>query len=316
MSSYAVRRLPSAMTVLVGASLLIFFGSRLVPGNPAYVLAGSDATPATVAAITAHLGLNHPLAVQYLKWLGSLFTGNLGHSYIFGSAISSLLVHEGANTLLLAVAAMVLAVILGFAVGIVGAVKDSRLSQSAVTGYTLVGFGVPTYVTAVLLVLVFAVVLKVLPSGGNPISFTQNPLDALRHLAMPAFCLALPLSAVMSRFLMTTLRQVMEEDYIRTATGKGLRRALIILRHALPNALPPVLTVLGLQIGGLLGGTVIIEQIFSWPGIGRLMLQAVLEHDYLVVQDLAMVGVATFIVIQVTTDVAYAALDPRVKLEQ
>lgn len=314
MLSYVARRLPSAVFVLFGASLLIFFGSRLIPGSPADVLAGPDASPATVAVISAHLGLNQPLAVQYLRWLHGLLTGDLGHSYIFGTSIGSLITHGGVNTVELAVAAILIAAVLGLAIGIYGALNDSWMARSVVTAYTVVGFGIPTYVIGVVLVLVFSVTMNLLPSGGNPTHLFGDPVAALQYLIMPAFCLALPVAAVMSRFLMTTLREVLGEEYIRTAKGKGLRNWWIVVRHGLPNALPPVLTVVGLQIGGLLGGTVIIEQIFSWPGVGRLMLEGVLQHDYLVVQDLAMIGVAIFIAIQLLTDIAYAALDPRVNL--
>lgn len=316
MLSYAARRLPLAILVVWMASVLVFFGSRLVPGDPASVLAGADATPAVISAIDAELGLNEPLPLQYLKWLGGLLTGHLGHSYILGTEIGPLIARGASNTLELAVAALLLGVVLGFAVGIYGALRDSTIAQVVVTGYAMLGFGIPNYVMGVLMLLVFAVLLRVLPVGGNPVPFLQNPEIGIQYLIMPAFVLSLPLSAVLSRFLMTSLRQVMQEDYIRMAIAKGLPRTRIVLRHGLPNALPPVLTILGLQIAGLLGGAVIIEQLFDWPGVGRLMLEAVQRHDYLIAQDLALFAVILFVLVQLLTDLAYAALDPRVNLQR
>ncbi len=316
MLAYAVRRLPLALLVVWLASVLVFFGSRLVPGDPASVLAGADATPAVISAINNEIGLDQPLPVQYLKWLGGLVTGRLGHSYILGTDIGPLILRGASNTLELAVAALILAVVLGFAVGTYGALRDTSSAQAVVTGYATIGFGIPNYVTGVLMLLVFAVILRVLPVGGNPTPFLENPELGIQYLIMPAFVLALPLSAVLSRFLMTSLRQVMEEDYIRMAIAKGVPKRRVVLRHGLPNALPPVLTILGLQIAGLLGGAVIIEQIFNWPGVGRLLLQAVQRHDYLIVQDLAFFSVIIFVAVQILTDITNAALDPRVNLNR
>ena len=316
MTSYLIRRLPTAIGVLFGASLVVFLGSRLIPGDPAYVLGGPDATPAVLKAIRHDLGLNQSLPVQYLKWLHGLLTANLGRSYIQGAPIGSLIARSGANTLQLAFAAMIVAVMLGFGVGILGAVSQSRVGQTVGMAYSTLAFSIPTYVAGVLFLLVFAVQLRWLPIGGNPTPVWRDPRVALEHIAMPAVCLGLPASAVIARYLMTSLRQTMQEDYIRMAVAKGLSRPRVIVRHGLRNALPPVLTVVGLEIGGLLGGAVIVEQIFSWPGVGRLALQAAIGNDFLIIEDLAVIAVAIYMLVQLLTDIAYMALDPRIVFDE
>lgn len=299
---------------MAGASVAIFVLLRLIPGDAADQIAGGDATPEAVAAIRAHLGLDQPWAVQYVKWLSGFVSGDLGRSYILRAPIGELIARGAGHTIELTVAAMLLAIFLGLGVGILGATRDGRVTQTFVAAYTTVGFSIPTFVTSVVLVLVFAVVLGVLPAGGNPVALSDDPQVALQYLIMPAFALALPLSSTMSRFLMTALRQVLQEDYIRTAVAKGMPMPWIIFRHALPNALPPVLTIIGLQFGSLLGGAVIVETVFSWPGVGRLLLDGVSKHDYLVVQDLSLLAVLVFVAVQLLTDLAYAAIDPRVRL--
>jgi peptide/nickel transport system permease protein len=310
---YALRRIPSALVVLFLASVAIFAVLHLAPGNPAVVLAGPDADAVTIAAITHQLGLDQPLPVQYAIWLRGILTGQLGQSYVLGAPIASLIGRGLGNTAQLTGAAVLLAVGLGFAVGTIGATTRSRLVRAAVAAFTTVSFAVPTFISGVVLVLVFAVWLRVLPPGGHA-SLLTDPLAGLRFLLLPAVCLALPASAVIARFLQTSLRVVLDDDYIRTARAKGLPAMRMLWRHALPNALPPVVTVLGIQIGQLLGGAVIVEAIFAWPGLGQLILQSFVSRDYLVVQDLILLAVTVFIVFQALTDLAHAALDPRIRL--
>jgi peptide/nickel transport system permease protein len=310
---YALRRVPSALVVLFLASIAIFAVLHLAPGNPAVVLAGPDADPATIAAITRELGLDRPLPVQYAIWLQGVLTGQLGQSYVLGAPIASLIGRGLGNTAQLTGAAVLLAVVLGFVVGTIGATTRSRWVRAAVVAFTTVSFAVPTFISGVVLVLVFAVWLRVLPPGGHA-SLALDPLGGLRFLLLPAVCLALPASAVVARFLQSSLRLVLEDDYIRTARAKGLPALRLLVRHALPNALPPVVTVLGIQIGQLLGGAVIVEAIFAWPGLGQLILQSFVSRDYLLVQDLILLAVAVFIVFQTLTDLAHAALDPRIRL--
>ncbi len=313
MVQYAARRLPSALLVLVLASVVIFGILRLTPGNPAVVLAGPDANPATITSIEHDLGLDQPLPVQYLRWVQGLVTGNLGHSYVLGAPIATLIARGAGNTLELTVGAMILALLLGLALGILGATTRNWLAQFLLMVVNTVTFAVPTFISGVVLVLVFAVTIHLLPPGGQ-LSLLKDPSLGIQFLILPALCLALPVSAVVARFLQTSMRQVLQEDYIRAAVAKGLKRHLILLRHALPNALPPVITVLGIQVGQLLGGAVIVEAIFAWPGLGQLILHAVLSRDYLLVQDLLMLGVLVFIVLRTAAEILQAGLDPRIRL--
>jgi peptide/nickel transport system permease protein len=313
MIRYCLRRAGSAVIVLVLASFGIFGILHLAPGNPAVVLAGADATPSVVAAITASLGLNKPLPVQYWAWLHGVLTGQLGRSYILGVPIGSLILHNLSNTAVLTVAASLIAVIVGFVLGVLGAITRNRFGAAVLTGINTIALAVPTYVSGIVLILVFSLAIPLLPPGG--VAPLSAPGSLLRYLIMPAFCLALPVGAVFSRYLADALRQVLGEDFIRTARATGVSRWRIIWRHALPNALPQILAILGIQFGTMLGGAAIVEALFAWPGVGQLLVTSTQDRDYLVVQDLLLWGVLIFTVLQLLTDLGYAWLDPRVRLE-
>lgn len=313
MVAYLIRRVPSAVLVLFLASIAIFLGLRLVPGNPAILLAGQDPTPAAVHAIEVRLGLNRPLPLQYVSWLFGILTGNLGHDYILGGTIGATILRAGSATLELTVAALIVTVVLGALLGIAGAVARGPLLL-LVNGVVTVFFSVPGYVIGLVLLLIFAEVFEILPAGGN-VPIWQNPEIGIQYLLLPAVALSLNSSAVLARFLQTALRASLEEDFVRTAVAKGVRRARIVLRHALPTALPSVVTILGIHVGQLLGGAVLIESIFDWPGLGQYALRAISARDYLVVQDLVLIGVAIFVVVQLLSDICTAALDPRIALE-
>ena len=312
MSRYLAKRLPSALLVLLLASVAVFLILRLVPGDPAASLAGSDASPQAVAAIRAELGLNRPLAVQYAHWIGNLLTGNLGRSYAIGGQVSALIGSGLAATAQLTAGALLLVVLLGSAVGLLGATARGRALRAALRLFTTAALAVPPFVSGVVLVLVFAVAFPVLPAGGYQ-SFASAPELAWQYLLLPALCLALPSAAVLGRYLRDALERALAEDYVRTATALGVPARRIVWRHALPNALPSVVTVLGLQAGQLLSGAVLVEAVFAWPGLGQLAQQGVLHRDYPVVQDLLLLLVATFVVVQLLTDLAYAWLDPRIR---
>lgn len=313
MLRYAARRLPSALLVLLLASVAIFPILRLAPGDPAVVLAGPDPTPLVIESIRQELGLNEPLPIQYGRWIGGVLTGNLGRSYVLNAPISTLIVQRAGNTLELALAATLLALALGLALGTLGAVVRAKSIQTIFAIVTTFSLATPTFISGLVLVFVFAVMLRVLPPGGH-VPLLPDPREGLRYLALPAVCLAVPLSAVITRFLRTALLQVIHEDYFRTAVAKGLRDRVVLSRHAMPNALPGVMTVVGIHVGQLLGGAVIVEAIFAWPGLGQLILRAVLDRDYLLVQDLLLLAVAVFVVIGTATDIARALVDPRIRV--
>lgn len=310
---YVLRRLPSAVIVLFVASIIIFFVLRLAPGDPAVALAGPDADESVLEAIRTQLGLNQPLPIQYGIWVGGILSGNLGDSYLLQTPVAALIGDAFANTLVLSGAAVLLAVVGGGIIGMVLGISRGRISRALVGGLNSLAFAVPTYVTGVLAILLFAVTLRLLPSGGNGPGL-EDPAGMIQYLLLPAFTLSLPTGATLARFLATSMRQALDEDFVQTAIAKGLSSRRTVFRHALPNALSPVLTVLGIQIGQLLGGAIIVETIFAWPGIGQLLVQAVIGRDYVLTQDILLLAVLLFVVIQIITDLIEAAMDPRVRL--
>ncbi|MEV7568460.1 ABC transporter permease [Streptomyces tanashiensis] len=314
MRGYLLRRLPSALLVLLAASFLVFAVLRLVPGDPAAVLAGPDASPETEAAIRARLGLDAPLPTQYVRWLGDLLTGDLGPSYAIGGRTADLIGDGLGATTELTLGALLFVVVLGAAFGILGATARNRWVLGTVRVLTTGALAVPPFVTGVLLVLLFSVLLGVLPPGGRVPLLTAPDLG-VQYLLLPSLCLALPSAAVLGRYLKDGIERALAEDYVRTATAAGIAPRRILRRHALPNALPPVVTLLGMQTGHLLGGAVLVEAIFAWPGLGQLAEQALVRRDYPVVQDLLLLLVTVFVLVQLLTDLVHAWLDPRIRWE-
>ncbi|POX42608.1 ABC transporter permease [Streptomyces sp. Ru73] len=314
MRSYLLKRLPSALLVLVLASVLIFAILRLIPGDPASALAGPDADAATVAALRERLGLDEPLLVQYGAWLGGLVTGDLGPSYVIGGDTADLITGGLGATAELTLGALLFTVVLGTAFGVLGAASRSGWVRTAVRVATTGALAVPPFVTGVLLVLLFAVAVRALPAGGR-VPLLEAPDLAVQYLLLPSLCLALPSAAVVGRYLKDGIERALGEDYVRTATAGGVAPRRVLWRHALPNALPPVVTVLGMQTGQLLGGAVLVEAIFAWPGLGQLAEQGLIRRDYPVVQDLLLLLVTVFVLVQLLTDLVYAWLDPRIRWE-
>lgn len=315
MVRYLLRRLPSALAVLFAASVVIFGILRLVPGDPATTLAGPDASPQTIAAIRHALGLDQPILVQYVSWLGHVISGDLGRSYMIGGQIADLVRAGLVNTVVLAGAATLLAVGASVITALVWVGTGSRAVDTTLTGLNTLALALPTFVTGVLLVVVFGVVFPVLPTGGTPPDgFIARPDIAVQYLLLPAVCLALPAYASLTRFLTEALRTELGSPYVVTARAAGVRPGRILRAHALPAALPPYLTALGIQAGALLGGAVLVEAVFSWPGLGELAAHAIDSRDYPVVQVLLLLSVAVFVAIQLITDIVHAALDPRVRI--
>lgn len=315
MTRYLLRRVPSAVAVLWLASVLVFLVLRAVPGDAASALAGPDATPDVVAAIRHDLGLDLPVAEQYARWVGGLLSADLGRSYLVGGDIADLVADGLANTLTLTLAALLLAVLVALVLGPLWAVSRGGWLDRALTAFHTAAVALPTFATGVLLILVFGVVFRLLPTGGVPPGGLLDRVDiTAQYLLMPAVCLALPVSAVLTGFLAETLRTELRQDYVLTALAAGVSRRSVVFGHTLRNALPVTMTALGLQTGALLGGAVLVESIFAWPGLGLLVEQGITRRDYPVVQVLLMLSVAVFVVIQLLTDVAHAWLDPRVRL--
>lgn len=313
MSTYLIRRLAQTLPVLVLASIVVFVFLRLVPGDPALILAGPDATPEIVAAIREQMGLNASWPRQYLIWIGHVLQGDLGRSYITRLPIAKLIATAMPATIELALAALFLAVAIGIPSGIISAVWHQRPIDWLITAVNGLILAVPNFWIAILLILTFSVRLRWLPPGGR-VDFADDPGAAWKSLVLPAVTLFPSISAALSRFTRAAMLEVLHEDYVRTARAKGLGRYAVIARHALRNALIPVITILGIQFGRLMGGAVIIENIFAWPGVGRLILQGVLNRDYAVVQGALLLLVTVFIVVNLLVDLLYGVCDPRVRL--
>lgn len=315
MIRYLIGRLPSALVVLFLASLLIFFTMRLVPGDPAVVLAGADATPESIESIRHSLGLDKSIVAQYFSWIGDVLTFDLGRSYVLGGEIADLVFAGLGNTAVLAGTALLLAVIMSLALSIAVVAWPNRWLTATVNTINTVSVALPNFVTGVLFVLVFAVVFPVLPSGGvPPEGFWAQPDITVQYLLLPAVCLALPVAASLTRFLSESLRTEMGQQYVITARAAGVSRWNLVTRTALRNAVPTMLTVVGIQTGHLLGGAVLVEAIFAWPGIGQLIEQGIGRRDYPVVQVLLLLSVTIFVLIQLFTDILHAYLDPRIRI--
>jgi peptide/nickel transport system permease protein len=315
MRHYVLQRILQAVPTLVLTSLAIFILLRLVPGDAAAALAGPDATPEMIGAVRHDLGLDQPAPLQYLAWLHQLAVGDLGHSIQARRPVADLLGLALPATIELVVAAMLLAVPLGGALGVLAAVHRGRWPDVLIGSVNAVLIGVPSFWLGLLAVIFFTLLLGWLPPGGR-VDPVQDPGLALQSLILPAVVLGLGHAAVIARFTRTSMLDVLGEVYVQTARAKGLRRTLVIARHALPNALIPVVTVVGIQIGHLLGGAVIVETVFAWPGMGRLVVDAILGRDYPVVQAVVLVLVAGFILSNLCVDLLYGFLDPRVRAAQ
>ncbi len=313
MGTYLLRRVVQTVPVLVLASIVVFVFIRLVPGDPALILAGPDATPDVVAAVRQKNGLDTPWPQQYLIWVRNILQGDLGRSYINRLPISRLIMDALPATVELTLAALVLAVLVGIPSGIVSAVWHQRPIDWLISGVNGLVLAVPNFWIAILLILAFSVRLRWLPPGGR-VEFGEDPGAAWRSLILPALTLFPSISAALSRFTRASMLEVLNEDYIRTARAKGLAGWAVTGRHALRNALIPVITILGIQFGRLMGGAVIIENVFAWPGVGRLILQGVLNRDYTVVQGALLLLVTLFILINLLVDLLYGVCDPRVRL--
>ncbi|MFO1137534.1 MAG: ABC transporter permease [Paracoccus sp. (in: a-proteobacteria)] len=311
MRRYVIHRLTALCLSLAVASALIFAVVELVPGDPASFMLGTGAQPDTVAALREQMGLDRPWPLRYAAWLGGVLTGDLGHSFTYKTPVAGMILDRMQVSLPLALIALALAVLVAFPVGIYAAARRGRPGDTLAMGVTQIGISLPNFWFAMLLVLVFAVNLRLLPAGGFP--GWGNPLAALKALLLPAIALALPQAAILARVLRSALVETLGQDYIRTARAKGLSAAQALTRHALRNALIPVLTILGMQFSFLLAGAIIIENVFYLPGLGRMIFQAITQRDLIVVQGAVLVLVAAVILVTFLVDLGYALIDPRLR---
>lgn len=301
------------MLSLAVASVVIFLLVELVPGDPATFILGTGAQPDTLAALREQLGLNQPLPVRYMSWIGGVLTGDLGTSLTYKTPVSGMIIDRMQVSLPLAIIALGLAVLIAFPIGFFAAARQGRAGDAIIMGITQIGIALPNFWFAMLLILFFAVRLQWLPAGG--FAGWDHPFAALQSLTLPAFALALPQAAILARVLRSALIDTMDQDYIRTARAKGLSRGRTLRRHALRNALIPVLTIIGLQFSFLLAGAIIIENVVFLPGLGRLIFQAITQRDLIVVQSAVLVLVVAVILVTFIVDLAYIAVDPRLRVK-
>jgi peptide/nickel transport system permease protein len=311
MALYMVRRLAAGIPLVVAATLMVFFALELVPGDPAELIAGEDATPERVAEIRHELGLDRPLLGRYADWLAGLARGDLGTSLSRGMPVRELVRGALGPTVELAAAAAVLALTAGIAIGIVQAAAGGRV-DAWLSAAGAVALSVPGFVVASVLLWVFAIELGWLPASGR-VPVLSDPVGGMRSLALPAFTLGLSMSAVLARFTRGSVAAVLQQEYIRAARARGLPERTVLVRHALRPALAPVLTVAALQMGQLLTGALVIEQVFTRPGIGYLAVTAVRQRDVPLVQGVVVVFAAVYLLVNLAADLAAALADPRLR---
>lgn len=307
MLGYTIRRFLLAFFVLWGVATTVFVIVRMVPADPAVLIAGDSATAEQVAQLRAQMGLDLPLYLQYFQYLGEVVTGNFGVSYRQNLPAMQLILEVLPNTALLAFLAVLLALVISLPLGLLAALRAGKFTDRAVSVGSILIQALPGFWVGVVLILIFARALQWLPSAG---------LTSPRSLILPVIVLSLPFIAILTRLTRSGLLEVMGEGYINTARAKGLSERVVIFPHAIRNALIPIVTVVGLEFGTLLGGAVITETVFSFPGIGRLMVSSILARDYNVVQACVIVIAGGFVIINLLVDLVYAYLDPRVRLAQ
>jgi peptide/nickel transport system permease protein len=312
MSIFLLKRLATFVVTLILASVLIFLVMDVLPGNAAQTMLGPDAPPDAVRALTERLGLDKPPLERYLSWVGGMLTGDLGLSYAYSSPISALIAERMAVSVPLALLSMTLTAIMAIALGVYAAARHNRIGDVAVMSLSQVGIAIPNFWFAILLILLFAVHLNWFSAGGFP-GWSAGFWPALKSLLLPAVALAVVQMAILARITRSSVLEVLREDFVRTARAKGLSRRAVLWKHVLRNALIPVVTIMGLQFANLIAGTIVVENVFYLPGLGRLVFQSISNRDIVVVRDVVMLLAALVMTINFIVDLAYVAIDPRLK---
>ncbi|MCE0505235.1 ABC transporter permease [Roseivivax sp. GX 12232] len=314
MGGYILRRLVSAVPVLLGITVIVFLIMALIPGDPATAILGSYATPENVARINRELGLDEPLWRQYVIWLGNLLQGDFGQSFALNRPVLDEVMERFGATLILAGTSFVLCSVLGVIAGTISAANQYGWADKAITFTVLLGISIPSFFLGMMMILLFAVQLRWFPvSGMWPIYGARDAAALASHLAMPALALAVVATGVIARLSRSALLEVLRQDFIRTARAKGVHERSVIWRHALRAAMVSILPVLGIQAGFVLSGAVYIEIVFQWPGIGRMLVDAILRRDILLVQGGVIVVAACYVLFNIAVDVAQSLLDPRIR---
>jgi peptide/nickel transport system permease protein len=312
---YLIQRILAFAPTLVGVSLLVFIAIRLVPGDAITAMLGTEAGMLTAGqrvALLEYFGLDKPAPEQYVIWLGNVFQGNLGYSVRHGAPVLSVILQRFPVTLELAILAMFIALAVGAPIGMLSALRHNSLVDLAGRLFALIGLAMPNFLLGTLIIYVLSVYFRILPNSGDYVEFSEAPLRNLQQLFFPAVTLGFGFAASVMRTTRSAMLEVLGEDYVRTARSKGLHERAVIARHTLRNALIPVVTLAGVEMGYLLGGAVVVEEIFSLPGIGRLALNAISQRDYALIQGIALFVAFNFVLINLIVDLLYAAIDPRI----
>jgi len=313
MGKYIIRRIISLIPVLLLVSVITFLLIYIVPGDPAVTMLGMDATPQDVEALRAEMGLNKPIYIRFFIWFSKVLHGDLGKSFFFeGRSVTGILLERLPATILLATVALVFAIVIGIPMGITAAVWQNTFIDQVVMTVTLIGVSIPSFWLGLMLILLLSVNLHLFPSGGY-VPLTKNFFLGLRYIILPAFSLGFMQSALIARMTRSCMLEVIRQDYVRTARAKGISEKLVILRHCLKNAMVPILTVVGITFGVLLGGAVIVETVFTYPGVGRLVVKAVQHRDYPLLQGALLLIACGYVLVNLLIDVLYSFLDPRIK---
>ena len=312
MLRFVVKRLAIGLLTLVIASAVVFFVLEILPGDPAQLMLGMNATPEALQALRDQMGLNDPVLLRYAGWMSGMLVGDFGRSFTYSSPVVDLIAERAVVSLPLAILALLLSTAIAIPVGIYSAARRGRIADTISMGAAQIGVAVPNFWFALLLIYVFAVWLRLVPAGGFP-GWSAGIAAGLKALVLPAIALALPQAAILSRVTRSAMLEVLGEDYIRTARAKGMPRRHVLWRHALRNAMIPVMTIMGMQFIFLLAGTIIVENVFYLPGLGRLVFQAVTQRDLIVVEGVIMVLVASVVIVNLVVDILYAAVDPRMR---
>lgn len=311
--AYVIRRLILTIPILLLVSIMVFSLLQLIPGDPATVILGQEATPEAKTALRRELGLDRPLVVQYLTWVGKVVRGDLGRSLVNRTPVIDQIMQRLPVTLELTIGTFIVALLIAVPTGILSATRRGGITDLASTLFALGGMSIPSFWLAMMFIILFAVKLQWLPASGY-VPFSVDPRANLTAMLMPMLATGIRESAVLMRMLRSSMLEVLYSDYVRTARGKGLAQRAVLMRHALRNALVPVITSSGLLVAGLLGGLVITETIFSIPGFGRLIVEAIYQRDIVTVQGAILVSALLVVFVNVVVDMLYAVIDPRIKL--
>jgi peptide/nickel transport system permease protein len=313
MTAYILRRLVLLLPVILIVGIVVFALVHLTPGDPAAVILGDSATPESLENLREQLGLNDPLPVQFVHWFGGVLQFDFGESIFIGEPVTRALLDRAQPTILLTIYALLIQIAIGVPAGVISAVRHNSIIDRLFTVLAISGAAIPTFFLGILLILFFAVRLNWLPSGGY-VALTEDPGAHLKGMIMPAFALGFSSAGLLARLVRSSMLDVMREDYVRTALAKGLPVRMVVMRHALRNALIPALTVIGTSVGALLGGAVVTETVFTIPGMGRLVVQSIARRDYPVIQGAVMVIAMTYVIVNLIVDLLYVYIDPRVRL--